>query len=483
MDEHAARDVVLLRAIESADNAGEVFGLEERRQAGRTAAELARWDATQQHAAATDDMFLARRAQLALDALASRVPAVGAMRQARWRPWLGVALPLAALVLGAVTEQIADRQHVNVLAFPLLGVVAWNLAVYVAMLLRPLLGRRMGPLRRLLVAPKAAREFGGRVLPAAVPQFMTDWSAISAPLTNARAGRVLHLAAACFAIGALAGLYLRALAFEYRIGWESTFLQAPTVHAILATLLGPAARLLGMPFPDVAAIEAMRMTGGVGGTDAGLWIHLYAVTLGIVVIAPRLLLAAAAAWRERRLAADLPFDRGAPYFRRVLAGFSARAVRVRVAPYSHTLDEAANAGLQALARHLYGETTQVALRPSVAFGEEEVAAAGMLPHEDDVPLMLAVFNAAATPENENHGRFIDTLRAACDAPLAAIVDTGPYARRLGTAAGSDARLDERLRTWSAFAAARGVPLGAIDLGAPDLPAVERALADVPRPTA
>lgn len=482
MDEHAARDVVLLRAIETADEAGEVFPVEQRRQVSRTAAELARWDATQLRTAPSGDMMLARRAQLALDALAQQQPAVRAARQARWRPWIGIALPLVALALGAAAERIADRQHVNLLAFPLLGILVWNVAVYLAMLLRPLLGRGVGPLRRWLAGAAAgARNATGPVLPAALPRYAAEWTQISAPLANARAGRVLHLAAACFAIGALAGLYVRALAFEYRIGWESTFLQAPTVHAIVSTLLGPAAKLIGMPFPDLAAIEAMRLNGGVGGVDAGPWIHLYAVTLGLVVVVPRLLLAAIAGWRERRLAADLPFDREAPYYRRLLGDVAERAVRVRVAPYSLTLDEPAHAGLLALARHLYGDATQLALRPSVAFGDESVAAAGIARREDDVPLTLAVFNAAATPENENHGRYLDTLRAAIDGPLALLLDTGPYARRLG--AGGAARLDERVRNWSAFAAGRGLAFAATDLAAPDLAAAERALAHVAAPAA
>jgi hypothetical protein len=473
MDEHAARDVVLLRAIEGADPDGTLFTAEDRRHAGRAAAELARWHATQTRTAASDATFLARRAQLGLEALEARAPAVRALRQARWRPWIGVVLPLAAFALGALGERIADRQHVNVLAFPLLGILTWNLGVYLLMLLRPLFGRTMGPLRRWLAGVARPRAVTGPVLPAAAERFAADWGAVALPLANARAGRVLHLSAALFALGALAGLYARALAFEYRIGWESTFLDAPAVHAVLATVLGPAARLVGMPFPGVEAIEAMRMTGGAGGTNAGPWIHLYAVTLGMAVVLPRLLFAAIAAWRERRLARALPLDFGTPYFRRALAAFSARAARVRVVPYSVTLDEPSHAGLQALVHHLFGDAAQLALRAPVAFGEEERSAADLPRREDDVPLTLAVFNAAATPENENQGRFLDTLRAALDTPLAVVVDSGPYARRLGAA--GTTRLAERLDAWRAFCAGRGLACATTDLAAPDLPAVERAL--------
>ena len=87
-----------------------------------------------------------------------------------------------------------------------------------------------------------------------------------APLYAARIGRVLHLSAALFALGAIVGLYLRAIVFEYRIGWESTYLQAPMVHAILAFVLGPASSLIGMPFPSIESVAAMRLSGASAGS-------------------------------------------------------------------------------------------------------------------------------------------------------------------------------------------------------------------------
>jgi hypothetical protein len=292
----------------------------------------------------------------------------------------------------------------------------------------------------------------------------------------ARSGRVLHLSAAFFAIGALLGLYLRAVAFEYRIGWESTFLQASSVHAFLSIVLGPAAKLLGMPFPPMESIEAMRISSGSGGTDAGPWIHLYAVTVALVVIIPRLALGAWSAWLERRRASGFRFDLGTPYFRRARAAFAPRSARIRIAPYRYTLDERAIAGLGTIACHLLGDATRLALRPSVEFGAEDAAAADLPRNEDDVPLLLATFNATAIPENENHGRFLDTLRLASDTPLGIVVDIGPYGRRLGTQAGATERLEERSRAWLAFARERGVPAICVDLAAPQLDHVETGLA-------
>jgi hypothetical protein len=147
-----------------------------------------------------------------------------------------------------------------------------------------------------------------------------------------------------------------------------------------------------------------------------------------------------------------------------------------VAPYSYTFDEAAVSGLHALARHLLGDATELALRPSTEYGNEETAAHGLPRSEADVPLTLAVFNAAATPESENHGRFLDTLRAAIDSPLAVVIDTAAYRRRLGAQAGAEARLNERCSAWRTFVESHGLTVACVDLATPDIAAAERDLA-------
>jgi hypothetical protein len=193
-------------------------------------------------------------------------------------------------------------------------------------------------------------------------------------------------------------------------------------------------------------------------------------------VAPRLLLSAYAGWRERRLASAFRFDLGEPYFRRVLAAFAPSRARLRVVPYSYTLDEAAVSGLHALARHLLGDATELALRPSTEYGNEEAAAHGLSRNESDVPLTLAVFNAAATPESENHGRFLDSLRGAIDSPLAVVIDTAAYRRRLGAQAGAETRLGERCSAWRTFVESHGLTAACVDLAAPDIAAAERDLA-------
>ena len=98
----------------------------------------------------------------------------------------------------------------------------------------------------------------------------------------------------------IAGLYVRGLVFEYRATWESTFLDAPTVRAILAAAYWPGARVLGLAVPDAAQIAAIRAPAS---ENAALWLHLMSATLAAVVIVPR------AGARRRRRAGRAPSRR------------------------------------------------------------------------------------------------------------------------------------------------------------------------------
>jgi hypothetical protein len=487
MNEAAAREVLLVRAIESTDAAQALLTPTDREHAGRAAAELARWQAAEQRVAADADRLLAQRARLLLERLGERSRAARAAGRAlAWRPWIGIALPAAALVAGPLFERIGDRGHVNVLAFPLLALLLWNVAVYLLLAVGWLVGRvRRAPAGRALpglrsallrLAQRAAPRAAGPLAPA-LGRFVDDWLAASAPLMGARIARTLHLAAALFALGAIAGLYVRGLVFDYRAGWESTFLDASAVQALLAAVLGPAAHLLGQGFPGVEEIAALRFGPGAAGESAARWIHWYALTVGGVVVLPRLLLAALGAWRAHRLARSFPLDLSAPYFRRLLAGFGAAAACVRALPFSYTLDAAAADGLRALARQLFGASATLRLQPALAFGEETRAAQALAldTAAAAVDLDLAVFNLAATPEPENHGAFLAVLGPAASAHRAALVDEGPYRRRLGAQAGGAARLAERRAAWRAFAATQGWAVVFADLAAPDLAQLERDL--------
>lgn len=294
MTEDDARRVLLLRACESPPGPAP-WTDDDRAWATRQAVAAVGEDAP-------PERFVATRAALALPRLLPRAPEAG-----RWlgrRGWHPALVPLAlllGLLAGLAVDQLGPPQRVNLLAPAVWAVVLWNLAVYAALalpapqpgLLARLLGGRGGTLSRQ-------------------PQLHADWLRAAAPLLAQRAALLVHIAAAALALGLIAGLYLRGLVMDYRAGWQSTFLDAPAVQAVLGLALWPASWLTGVAVPDVAPL---RVAPGAAATaSAAPWIHLFAATLLLAVVLPRALLAGRAALRAARLSRHFPLALDDDYF-------------------------------------------------------------------------------------------------------------------------------------------------------------------------
>jgi hypothetical protein len=308
---------------------------------------------------------------------------------------------------GLLADAAGPGRRIDLLSPPFLAVLAWNLGVYGALVGNALRRR----------APDPARRRRGLDVE-----------------------RLLHAGAAALALGLCLGLYARGLVFDYRAGWQSTFLEPAQVHALLSVLLAPAALLTGIAVPDVDGIAALRIAaGGSASGPAAGWIHLFAATLVLGVVLPRIALALHAGWLARRIdaaAASSPAPGAA----------TGGAAAARVVPHALPAVDAAR-----LARAL---GTAVELAPHVAFGDERAAPVpgGAGPLHVLVPL-------AATPEAEHHGALLERLRACAPALL---VDESAYAARF---AHDPPRLDERRAAWRDFAAGHGAAVRFVDLGA------------------
>lgn len=460
MTEDDARNVLLMRAVETSPAAGTAWTDDDRAWAGRAAAEI-------EGEGASTEAFVARRARLAAERLSARDAGVRrTLRVLAWRPWVGWALAALAFAAGAAGDAIGAGQRINVLAPPLLALIAWNLLVYAAMAVRAALsalGRGpgpRGPFVRLLSRAAHAAGAPGRARrdTPALARFAADWAQASAKLNAARIARVLHVAAIAVALGALAGMYARGLGLEYRAGWESTFLEAADVRRMLDVVLGPAAWLTGLVLPDAARLEAMRFPAA-SGEPAGTWIHLYAVTATLVVLLPRLLLAVFCRLREHRLATRFPLALDDAWFAALSRTHRGEAASVVVVPYSHALAPPAALGLRAMLAPVLGATSMLTFATPVAYGNEESAAAG-LGGGPPPTLVLALLASSATPEAEAHGAFVDTLSAALPAqtPLLVLIDESGFVARFGsTDPTAMRRRDERRITWQRFFASRAHP--------------------------
>lgn len=458
MNEQVARDVVLVRAIETVDRNHEILSDDDRRYASRSAKELASWQAADSKSAMTADHFLQQRSEQILRRLAERTPAFGAFLQRRtnWTA-LSVGLPLAALLIGAGVDRIGDPHRVDLLSAPLLAIIGWNLLVYVVLLAWLFVPASHGgwagaaAMRRLAAGRTALPRKLPSTLAAALVEFMSEWTQLSGKLTRARLTRTMHLAAAMFALGAVISLVARGFLTQYVAGWESTFLGAAQVHAVLSVLFAPAEWLFGLQGFTVADIEALRFSQTPSPIGGKRWVLLYAATMLLLVAAPRLILAGVAHWRARRLAANFPLDLEQPYFSQLRGKMGGPAGVLRVLPYSFTLDEARDQGLATVAAMLLGDQARLMLRPSTHYGDEPREALAETRLDDpNVSLTAVLFNLAATPEKENHGAFIDYLMRAAPRGIAVLVDESSLAGRLGEQAEGKRRVEERIALWQQF---------------------------------
>jgi len=467
MDEPAARDVIIVRALESADGAREIWSDADRVWAGRAAAEAV-------GESATDDAFLGRRAALVIERLRKRHPGFVALARARpLQAWVAPAAAIGAFVIGVAGVDIGPAHRINLLAPPVLALLAWNIAVYAALIASVLVARRAepgawdGPLRRTLVAwmrdvATAPRQSTVPApLMAAFARFTTAWSPLAAPLVRQRVAALLHGCAASLAAGAIAGLYLRGIALEYRAGWQSTFLDAGDVARVLHVVLAPGAWLTGIAIPGADHLQTI--SGDGAGENAAPWIHLYAATILLLVIVPRLALAAVAWIAQRRRADAMPLSLRDPYFQGLLRGWRQGTARIAALAYSYAIPKVNAEGLAQVLTRALQSTVEIDWLPVTAYGADDVPRI-----ESPAPTaIIAVFNLGATPEPEAHGEFVRALAAlkGAHAPLIALVDTSEFVARFGD---QPRRIAERTDSWLRALAPAGCEPLFIQLARPDV---------------
>lgn len=421
----------------------------------------------------TPQAFFEARAHAAMQRLAARDD--GVRRALALRGWRWSLLPIAAFVafvFGALAYDVGTHQRIDLLSMPVWVVVAWNLAVYVGLIVAWV--RRFGTdkpafgeLRRFIGKRFAARVAASPRKAPALASFGKTWAELSWPTAVARAGSVLHLTAAALALGLVAGMYLRGLVLDYRAGWQSTFLEPPRVTALLSTVLAPASKLSGVSVPDETGIAALRLAPDQQASgDAAPWIHLYAATLAIFVIVPRLLLALGSVLRGAWLARKLPVAIDEPYHQRLLQQHHRQhggaGARVRVHPHGTAPGASAVLALRKLVARVLGDDTELEFSPVVAYGHEDQPAAPTAAAVTTVPLgaapaaEIALFDASATPEAEAQGRFVESLRVrlARGSALVMVVDEAGFAARFGTDGG---RVEQRRTAWRDLADKLGMP--------------------------
>jgi hypothetical protein len=481
--------MLLVRAIETEDRDAAVLTADDRRYASHAAlSELQGRPGTRNEAA----RFLSRRADIVLERLGGRFPRLNKYVAAvRWPVWLSVGIPVAALLLGLSTDAFAGKR-LNIVAFPLLGLIAWNLAVFIVLavqwLARAVRSRRekigwLGNAIRRITQPKSDHLAGQPTLERGLVRFAADWADSSHQLTDARLRRTLHLGAALFAAGVIAAMLLRARYMaEYEAGWSGTWSGAEQeIATLLRIVLGPASMLTGLPLPTV---EQLRQLRG-GGQNAGNWLVLWAVTGSLFVILPRLVLALVSGLKAEFLRRNLSIRQDF-YFRGLLRNALGESGKARVVAYGLELSGERRQRLDRMLGAALGEKVSLSFDPPIAYGSEEEwlsANAGSLADSD---YLILLFSLSSTPESENHGAFASAVRkqlAGGPATLIILLEEGALRNRLRGASSSDRRIAERVQAWNAVLAGAGVQPTPVSLeGAAEeeaAQALERSLVQTP----
>jgi hypothetical protein len=494
MNANALRTILLVKNVEEQDADGALLPLAERDAATRAA--LRRWPAADARPAVPTEsrdsrtwQVLATRADELYGRLVARHPVVtSAVALEAHVARVGVVVLLGAFIVGLVLSLLDSRVRVEILAFPLLGVVLWNLCVYMLLLLAALRRPSRPPgveglagfatwitwparwsWRRAATLIRRA-AFYHRPLSVALRRFSDEWWPLAQPLLLLQGQRLFHLASAALAVGLLAGFYVRGIALEYRAGWESTFLGPAQVQALLHWIYGLAAAVSGIELPATPeATAALHWNKGMGGGPAAPWIHLMAVTALLLVVLPRLAMAAWMTWqlRQRDAAVMVP-ETLLPYARVALRNSDAApaAQSARLTAYAYEPASASEQGVHKLLRAVFGPETRLDFAPRVAYGDETSPGAQWPGTAPDLDVLL--FSLAATPEAENHGAMLigarDRLaRQGPDARLLVLVDEAPYLARMRGDTSLAARIAERRAAWHDFVQAHGLRSCCVDL--------------------
>ncbi|MEX8192837.1 DUF2868 domain-containing protein [Comamonas guangdongensis] len=481
MKASSAREIVFAHALETAA-AHEALPTAERCTA-ITQEALHALGKEQGRGQAGFERFLQQRARRIIAAASLPAEIAALWQQAAGVSRWAVAGVLAlAFALGFAGHAITDPHRVDLLSPALIGIVAWNLLVYVLLLLAWLRGRFQ---RRKSVVPLLAPTRGEPALAAQAPtsawrqklqarkwplsratglrkmalNFERNWWQLNQRSRHAQWVMSMHLGAALLALGALASLWFTGLTRAYQVGWESTFLSPAAVQTCLNLLFAPVQHLLGVAPWSLDEIQALQGWAAQPEAAAGmarvlepptagaLWVQRYTLLLGCMVLLPRLLLAlwqgVRVWWLGRHL--ELPLQQ--PYFLQLQRDWAGRATALQLRPYSLEITAQREAVLRRHVAHSYGAGARLTLLPALAYGAP-LSEAG-----DGSAQQVLLLNLAATPEAEIHGALLAQVANRWGTQAVVWLWAEDFRARNS---GAPARVQEREHLWQEFVRSAGL---------------------------
>jgi len=444
LSEQQALEICVIRSIEQSAQNGVLWTTTEAKEATRVALDLA-------GQGASFSEMLSRRAQWAISHIAKRSPDKAIRVKEPKLPTVAAwFLCATAFVVGCTTDYLASKQQVDVVEFSLLGLIAWNICiflwVFISFARKALPGSRKPPgwisetMTKLRF--KSALGFGNRRTRPWVTSCQDRWVQLSHALTSTRTNIAFHIAAICFAAGVVAMLYSRGLPTQYQPGVAgSTWLDTKQIQQIFNFIVTPGAKLFGLEVPDIQAVANTQASDDHVGLARTLF-HLHAASLIVWVLIPRAFLIVANALDRWRLKRAFPLPLNAAYFTALRAAWRGQKIAVVIVPFRYDITPQVKANLHKILERTYGMSVEIAIHQSVLMGDDPNDWKRTL-NKDGHVAVFPVLNVAATAEANTHGALLKQLRLAIEAetPLVPIVDTGAFPQ------GNDERLHSRQRQW------------------------------------
>ena len=418
MNPEEVRRVMIVQAVEQTDERNRFISNADRTEAASVAgAPLAKNSSFSE-----EHRFLAARAESIITQLISRYPDESSWllsSNSNYRLGLlsGV-LFLIALVAGFLSNELGPDRRINIISFPLLGILAWNLIIYVkevCLFLRHrdslFSGFWTEACAGFISPPQIPSTEDPSPLNAAQKLYARRWYEFQFPVLSFRIKSLLHFVALTIAAAAIGGMYVKGMSNEYRAIWESTFItDADQLQPFLNFVLGSAVSISGDALPSVEELNAMRWQSGdreVGGENAARWIHWYAITIGLFVLLPRTFLGLLWGLKSSRLRQTLPYRETCPhYFDHLLSISTGNAREIQVIPYSFNPDNGIKQHTVVTLTTALRCPVNVDWLAPIGFDNEE--SLEKLPINQQAKQAL-LFSFASTPEKETHLALFQTL--------------------------------------------------------------------------
>jgi hypothetical protein len=437
-----------VRAVEETDAEGSVWDGELRREVTRDAAQKAAdMDAFLDHRAA----LLAKKGRYASISAALSIPAAP--------PWLVALGWLSAFAVGWWLAAVGQESEINLLALPLILILGWN-AVVVLWSLWPGLHKpdahdddwRENLLKRF-DRPTASLPQADPWIPAATTRFR---ELVRGPALQRLACRFrawLHVGAALLALGSISAMYARGWSKEYRAVWESTLLDEAGATKFFRAMFSPASVVTAQAIP-LDQLSGMRRHPGEAAPEPGdalPWIHLYAATLGLFVLVPRVLLTLLELSRAKAVPGRaLTASDWQAYAHRLRSPAEGAGAPALVLTHGLAHDTAAQDRWRHWAYLHWRDVGPLAFE-SVPLGGETEFVNAFVPSN---PRVMLVFNMAATPETEVQRALVHSLSnklktsQSPGAQLLLALDDVDLRKRWAGFGDLPARLAERSTAWS-----------------------------------